>query len=298
MIENSWEKLGSIYNAGSTNKYLLTHSSNPLAIHLKEDIYRIFYSARDENNKSSISYVDYDVVKMMVVNDPKKPMITYGSENSFYSHGITIGNYWLEKNDTYIGFMGWQHRGSDHWRGDIGKFNIKTKKVDLVLSKNKIDKVSLSYPCIIKDKNIYKMWYGSTISWESGSIDKEMIHTINYAESKDTKKWDTKGVAIPWELNKAQAFSKPSVLVSTGGYQMWYSYRKGDGSKYKIGYSYSPNGKDWNFSESKLVCSNSGWDAEMVCYPYVFKHNKNTYMLYNGNRFGKYGFGLAQMKEE
>ena len=39
------------------------------------------------------------------------------------------------------------------------------------------------------------------------------------------------------------------------------------------------------------------WDADMVCYPYVFQHKGKTYMLYNGNGNGKSGFGLARMDE-
>ena len=39
--------------------------------------------------------------------------------------------------------------------------------------------------------------------------------------------------------------------------------------------------------------SPAGWDSEMQCYPHVFKCDDNVYMLYNGNEFGRYGFGLA-----
>ena len=31
----------------------------------------------------------------------------------------------------------------------------------------------------------------------------------------------------------------------------------------------------------------------MVEYPYVFKHKKKLYMLYNGNSYGASGIGLA-----
>jgi len=31
----------------------------------------------------------------------------------------------------------------------------------------------------------------------------------------------------------------------------------------------------------------------MVEYPFVFRHNDQIYMLYNGNGYGKTGFGLA-----
>ena len=36
----------------------------------------------------------------------------------------------------------------------------------------------------------------------------------------------------------------------------------------------------------------------MICYPNVFDYNGNRYMLYNGNAYGKSGFGLAILEEE
>ena len=50
--------------------------------------------------------------------------------------------------------------------------------------------------------------------------------------------------------------------------------------------------------ESNFFCSESGWDSEMVCYPYVFEYNDKLYMLYNGNGYGKTGIGLAVLEEE
>jgi len=37
--------------------------------------------------------------------------------------------------------------------------------------------------------------------------------------------------------------------------------------------------------------SEDGWDSEMICYPFVFRHKDKTYMLYCGNGYGKTGFG-------
>jgi len=33
----------------------------------------------------------------------------------------------------------------------------------------------------------------------------------------------------------------------------------------------------------------------MMCYPNIFECNDNIYLLYNGNEFGKYGFGIAKL---
>ena len=42
--------------------------------------------------------------------------------------------------------------------------------------------------------------------------------------------------------------------------------------------------------------SKTGWDSEMICYPYVFDRKGERYMLYNGNGYGKTGFGLAVLE--
>ena len=78
---------------------------------------------------------------------------------------------------------------------------------------------------------------------------------------------------------------------------MWFSYRSGNGEKYRIGYCVSCDGVNWSTPmPSSLTTSNDGWDAEMVCYPHVFKYKSELYMLYNGNDYGKFGFGLAVLR--
>ena len=34
----------------------------------------------------------------------------------------------------------------------------------------------------------------------------------------------------------------------------------------------------------------------MLCYPHVFSCDNQVYMLYNGNAFGRQGFGVAVME--
>ena len=40
--------------------------------------------------------------------------------------------------------------------------------------------------------------------------------------------------------------------------------------------------------------SSEGWDSIMVAYPYVIRFNDKYWMFYNGNGFGKSGFGYAE----
>lgn len=298
----NWIKLGQIFTVSSTCEEMVSHAANPLAIHLNGDVYRIFYSTRNGLNKSSVSFVDINIMTLENINNPDEVVFSYGHAESFYSHGVSIGNCYLQDNKQYILFMGWQHKDGEHWRGDVGRLELIDKKelkldpIHAFMENDGEDRISLSYPCVIFHEGMYKMWYGSTIDWTSDNG--EMIHVIKYATSLDGENWEKHGIAIPYEIGVAQAFSKPSVLIDDVAYHMWYSYRSGDGTKYRIGYSHSVDGIHWErkHNEVGIDVSKTGWDSEMICYPFVFEHNKGKYMLYNGNEYGKSGFGIAKFE--
>jgi hypothetical protein len=299
-----WKKLGQIYYCKPIDYFLQTHAANPLAIFLKDDLYRVFFSGRSKEKKSSIGYVDIDIKKKEIITVCNKSIFTHGDNNSFFSHGVSIGNMHQINSKKYIQFMAWQIRKEGHWRGDIARIRLSDDNCTLKLDPNKVfigcdeeDKVSLSYSWVIQDNNIYKMWYGSTIDWKSKNG--EMIHVIKYATSKDGEKWQKHGLAVPYELGVAQAFSRPTVAKDNDGYHMWFSYRSGDGTKYRIGYAHSLDGKTWDRKKnSGIDVSDDGWDSEMICYPFVFDHKGERYMLYNGNDYGKTGFGLAILENK
>ena len=159
------------------------------------------------------------------------------------------------------------------------------------------DPISLSYPWVLEDSDRYRMWYGSTINWDAGNG--EMLHVIKYAESNDGHIWHKhKNATVPFRVGQFQAFSRPTVIkTESGKYLMWYSYRSGNGSNYQLGHASSIDCIHWEHSDSEIkVAEKQGeWDEHMIEYPYVFEHEQNLNMLYNGNGFGKSGFGLARI---
>lgn len=298
-----WKKLGKIFEFQAINEDLLTHTSNPLAVHLKDDVFRVFFSARNEENRSSVGFIDIDILTREIKKISNETTFKYGTDESFYSHGVSIGNIYRVDEKDYILFMGWQIRNGGHWRGDIGRLLLKDEAKLSLAPKNAFmscddeDKVSLSYPWVMYDEGIYKMWYGSTDNWSSSNG--EMVHVIKYATSKDGISWRKHGLAIPFEIGVAQAFSRPTVFKDSDGYHMWFSYRSGDGTKYRIGYAHSFDGLKWDRKkDSGIDVSITGWDNEMICYPFVFEHKGKKYMLYNGNDYGKTGFGLAVLENQ
>lgn len=298
-----WKKLGQLYSPQSVHPKLVSHAANPLAVFLDGDVYRVFFSGRDAQNRSSVGFVDVDIFKLRVEYVHDKPVFEHGSETTFYSHGVSIGSCYAIGERRYILFMGWHVPRGEHWRGDIGRlrlcddFSLELDDDRPILGSDAIDRVSLSYPWVLRERDQYRMWYGSTVTWDAGNG--EMLHVINHATSVNGHEWNRRGLAVPYELGVAQAFSRPTVVRDSHGYHMWFSYRSGKPKqKYRIGYAHSASGENWRLllADSGINVSESGWDSEMIEYPFVLDHKGQRFMLYNGNAHGRTGFGLAVLE--
>lgn len=302
-----WKKLGLLYDPALTRKHpkLISHAANPLPVHMFGDIYRIFYSGRDKLGRSSVGAVDIDILKRKVIKEHYTPFFEHGPEGSFFENGVSIGNCYQVGNVLYMLFMGWQVPKEGHWRGDIGRLIVTPElflgldSAEPFITSDKTDPISLSYPWVCKSPSGgFDMWYGSTLAWDAGN--NEMLHIIQHATSKDGNAWHRNGLAVPYKLGVAQAFSRPTVAISPEGIlEMWFSYRSGNGDTYRIGYAKTLSGVEWKLDLDNvgIDVSETGWDSEMIEYPFVFDHGYKRYMLYNGNGYGKTGFGLAVLDD-
>lgn len=306
-MRRHWRKLGLLYCPSGNNRHpkLLSHAANPLPVQLWGDVYRVFFSGRDANNRSSVGAVDIDIVRREVICEHQQPFFQHGPEGSFYADGVSIGNCYVADGVRYMLFMGWQNPKGSHWRGDIGRLIVQpnlTLELDMNLpfmGADAVDSISLSYPWVQENlEGGYHMWYGSTLTWNAGN--EEMLHVINYAASHDGHFWRREGLTVPYELGKAQAFSRPTVRRDDQGvYEMWFSYRSGSGEKYRIGNAVSRDGRNWRLllENAGIDVSADGWDSDMIEYPFVLDHGGKTYLLYNGNGYGKTGFGMAVLTD-
>jgi hypothetical protein len=268
---------------------------------LNGDVYRVFFSGRDADNRSSVGAVDIDIVRREVVKEHHEPFFVHGPEGSFYADGVSIGNCYVAGGIRYMLFMGWQSPLDKHWRGDVGRLIVNedlTLRLDCeapFMGMDEHDTLSLSYPWVQQlDGDGYVMWYGSTKTWDSGNG--EMIHVINRATSSDGHHWHREGLAVPYEIGVAQAYSRPTAVANArNGFDMWFSFRSGKGETYRIGHATSGVDGQWrlDLKATGIDVSDDGWDSEMIEYPFVFEHKGALYMLYNGNGYGRSGFGLA-----
>jgi hypothetical protein len=154
---------------------------------------------------------------------------------------------------------------------------------------------------------VYHMWYIFGTEWSYFSKDEppDRVYKIAHAVSTDGISWqrDAK-LIIPDKLNAQECQALPTVIHHGDRYHMYFCYRHASGFRknkergYRIGYAWSEDLVSWTRDDDNagIACSNEGWDADMMCYPHIFTCDGKIYLLYNGNEFGRMGFGIAVLE--
>ncbi len=298
-----WTKLKHIFVANGESDWMHSHGSNPVFMKMNGNVHRIFFSCRDAQSRSHIAYVDVDFDNdFEVVAVSEEPVLAPGRPGLFDDSGVVMGCFQRVEEELFLYYLGWNLKVTVPWMNSIGlaiydsesgKFRKASNAP--VMDRSHEDPYSISYPSILFENGTYRMWYGSNLSW--GKDQADMQHVIKYARSKDGKLWErTNQVVVDLEHANEYALSKPWVLKDGDTYKMWYSFRGNESiSTYRIGYAESDDGLNWTRKDSEvgIDVSESGWDSQMISYPCVFDLNDKRFMLYNGNEYGKTGFGIA-----
>ena len=301
----TWNKLGLVYCPNNNYDWMQTHAANPVAEHLENDVFRIYFSTRNESNISSLGFVDIDIkYPSEIINISNTPVLSPGELGTFDADGVSLACITHNQGKKYLYYLGWNLCKTVPWNNSIGlaiqaiDSNFERYSKGPLMGRDIHDPYTISYPWVMKDKDKWKMWYGTHLQWNRPEERESFLHALKYAESDDGIHWTKHAkIVLPIDSSKGEyAIAKPCVIKENDIYKMWYAHR---GDKYRIGYAESKDGIQWirKDAEAYINVSDSGWDSESIEYPFVFKHHENKYMLYNGNGYGKTGFGLAVWKD-
>ena len=299
------EKKGRIFLPMGQHNWVNTHGMLPVADHIKDDIFRIYFSGRDEFNISRTGFIEIDIKnpsKILFLSEI--PILDIGQLGCFDDNGVSPTFILTYEKKKYFYFMGW-NKGSKVRAAEVSGLAISTdngktferySKAPIIDRTNNEPYTILVISCIIIENGIWRMWYDSADYWINEELPK---YNIKYAESIDGINWKREGiVSVDYKYEGESRVSRASILKDDGLYKMWYCYAIGSGG-YKMGYAESIDGYNFSRMDDKvgIELSKEGWDSEMICYPYVFKHDGEIYMLYCGNGYGREGFGLAIIRK-
>lgn len=285
----------------------MKYGANPVPIWIREDLFRIFYNVRDEQNRSYITYLDYDIVEKKIISLPGKLLVGPGPRGTFDDCGCSLGSVLDLGDKCYIYYLGWNLPRNVPWMNTIGMavYDKKSNSCEKIspapiMDRSSVDPLSISYPFVLKGNTGYQMWYGSNLTWGNTTPENyDFEYVIKHAESDDGIHFHRDGrICIQGNNLADRVFARPAVLLEDDLYKMWYTYR---GETYRIGYAESRDGLNWTRMDDKAGIEADALSAREngeICYPFVFRHLEKLYMLYCGRRYGLTGFGLAVMADD
>ncbi|NCA81755.1 MAG: hypothetical protein EOM72_03300 [Opitutae bacterium] len=314
-----WQKRGLIFNPAEHDlgADIVGFAQGPQAL-VFDDFVRIYFSARKRspNGKfvSCIRFADFDKSFQNVIGVSPGAVMEDGKLGAFDEHGIFPMNV-LRVEDLIFGYTcGWSRRASVCIDMGIGLAISKDQGLTFKrVGDGPVLTASLREPFLIGDPFVtiyegsFHMWYIFGVEWKrfSPSAEPDRIYKIGHAVSADGQTWHKEDgrQIIADKLGSDESQALPTVIKIAHQFHMFFCYRessdfrKNAGRGYRIGHALSTDLENWARDDSGggLEVSDRGWDSEMICYPHVFKCDKEIYLLYNGNEFGRHGFGLAKL---
>lgn len=314
-----WQKLGQIltFDKSPFKDRFASHAQSPQALVLSDRI-RVYFSTRtlDETGKfiSHVQYADYDPDFKGIIDHSEHEVIPLGKLGTFDEHGIFPLSPTRVGDKVYGYTNGISRRTSVDVESGAG-FAVSSDdgKTFQKPGDGPLMSASLYEPFLVGDPFVrffagkFHMFYLYGKKWseatEGGSS--ERVYKIGHAVSDDgINDWQRTGGIIPDKVDENECQALPTVIELQGRYHMYFCFRhmagfrteKGKG--YQLGYAYSDDLKTWTRDDDNagIGLSDEGWDSEMMCYPNIFESDNTVYLLYNGNNFGRNGFGIAKLK--
>ncbi|QDM33306.1 hypothetical protein FNL55_19530 [Tardiphaga sp. vice352] len=302
-----WSKRGLVYTPAIAE---FSHGSHPCAVHYKDDVFVVAFTSRDASSRSHV-YLSYATVAdgEMTMLGPPKLALGPGPAGYFDCDGVISVSIVTHRDRHYLYYVGWQNLPDTLWICDTGRAILDLDALTLtkeflgpVLGRDKSNPLFAAGTAFHVVGDRWRTWYNSGVSWTKTETGWLHHYGIHHAHSEDGIDWTCDpGLCLPFADEYEYAFGRPCVVAQDGVYYMWFAHRATQQmATYRIGFAWSRDGYSWNRNDaiSGIDVAPDGWDSEMICYPYVFEHQDRFYMLYNGNGYGRTGFGLATLDEQ
>jgi hypothetical protein len=302
-----WRRLGLVYAPRNLGPWGVSHAALPTVMQVQDEVVRAFFSVRDSENRSSLASIDIALTdcRFELAGSVRGPLLSPGRRGEFDADGVTVSCVARTGDALRAYYLGWTVGARVPFTNFIGlayaadaDAPFERRRRTPVVDRSEINPLSLGYPWVVQCDGLWRMWFGTHLCWGQQGL--EMRHVIRAASSIDGETWEQRpAVSIPLlgEADPAEyAVSRPIVVRDGGQWSMWYARRNPD---YRLGYAHSADGENWTRRDDlvTLIGKPGDWEATMQTYPCVFDHNGRRYMLYNGDGFGRTGFGLAVLDD-
>jgi hypothetical protein len=301
-----WEKLGLVWTAPDASGLWGALQPTPL---LLGDRIRVFAGCRDAEGRSSVWWVDLDPEDpACVLGEASTPALTAGGPDSFDVNGVVPCAVAPTGDEVRLYYAGYSPPGGPDERFRVFSGVAAAPRDDTTSFRRFRDTPLLR---ISADEQLFRVvhsilpadggwraWYGAGHEFRTGRTKLLPVYDIRQMDSPDGLDFPDAGeVAIPLGSPDEHRVGRPYVVRHEGGYRMYF----GAGTEetiYRLTFADSADGRSWRRHDGRLglECTPGGFDAEMTAYPAAVTTATGTYLFYNGNGYGRDGFGVAVLR--
>ena len=300
-----WQKKGLIWSPDGSLPWARHSALQPTAVAMG-DFIRVFFGVRDDEGVGRPAYVDVaadDPSRVLKVAD--RPLLDVGEPGTFDDNGVVPCAVIRRDGQLLMHYAGYQLGvkvkflafGGLAISDDGGESFDRYSQVP-VLERTSEELYFKAAHCVLWDEGVWKIWYtgGSAFTEKDGLS--FPVYDTRYVESSDGIHPNGKGeVCLMPQGGDEYRLGRGHVIKTDGLYRMIYA-RGTKSAGMQLGYAESTDGRVWTRKDEEvgLRLSDAGWDSRHISYPNFCRVGDRVYLFYNGNDYGKTGFGYAELE--
>jgi hypothetical protein len=300
-----WEKLGRVFCAAGEADWMQSHAFVPTPFSLDADVVRVYVAFLDADRAGRIGWVD------VLADDPttvtgisQVPALGLGEPGSFDDNGVTpMCVVRDDEGALRLYYTGWQLFQSVRYLmltgaavSRDGGSTFERLQTTPVLDRTSKELIARTAAYVVRDGATWRVWYSAGSDTIIVDGKPTPTYSIRSADSRDGLEWPEEGREALAPRPDEFGVGRPCLVQSDGREELWYSARS-ISRGYRIGVARSEDGVHFRREDPGIEPSPEGWDSQMLCFPYVIETRSGRYIFYNGNEYGRTGFGAARWSE-
>jgi len=290
-----------------------SHAQVPTVLRLTDRL-RVYFASRPRQDLSLTGYVDLDLEHPeRILEVAEKPLLEPGGPGSFDEHGIMPASVFADGDTVRLYYSGWcrlagkapYHNTTGLAASEDGGRSFRRMVPGPVLDRIPEEPFSATSPWVIRVGDLWHVFYAPGLGWVEVGGKLEHIYDIRHGVSSDGIHWHRTGEVVFEQTHPEEAITRPTLWRRRDGeWWMWFCSRGSRGFRdgkngYRIGFAVSSDLVRWRRDDpaAGIDLSVEGWDSQMMAYPCVVDTPAGLLMFYNGNDFGRGGFGYAVWEE-
>lgn len=296
-----WTKLGLRVTA-TGDGLQQSHAMLPTPIHLGVVI-RVFYSCCDADLRGRIFFADLSPTPPFnVIRCEPRPVLDLGTGSDFDCDGVNPSQIVRVGKDLLMYYIGWRRYSSDvpytlvagvARSRDGGR---SFEKLGPLLPPSDEEPYFRTAPFVYRDRKGWSVLYIGGGRFIDGPDGKRLpVYSLCHARSTDGVTWPKRGDVLlaPALADGEIGFGRP-VLWRDGEDKPLIVLSRRTRTGYTLVQARWPIATLNRLSLEPLLLSGpEAWDSDMTCFGAFCQTDSEELLFYNGNRFGRSGFGLA-----